>query len=227
MSPLLIALCNRSVELWYPPDWERDLRILFGACAPSSAELCARLKLTAADDGSFAIFEDGVPTFEALSRDDALLHLSEIVVRRLAEQVDTGVSLHSGVVGWNGRSVLIPGNSGAGKSSLTAWFVHKGFDYVTDELAVLNSEAIVGFPRSLMLRSGADTAGSQFPRFADFAMRQAGSALMIQPENPAIARPGDLPCGLIIFPAFKRGVSLAIEFDQPSKGLRSASNLYW
>ena len=217
MSPLVIALCNRSVELWYPPDWERDLRILFGACAASSAELCARLKLTAADDGSFAIFEDDVPTFKALSRDDALLHLSEIVVRRLAEHVDTGVSLHSGVVGWNGRSVLIPGNSGAGKSSLTAWFVHKGFDYVTDELAVLNGEAIVGFPRSLMLRSGADTAVSQFPRFADFAMRQAGSALMIQPENPAIARLGDLQCGLIIFPAFKRDVSLAIELISPAK----------
>ena len=217
LSLLVITLCNRSVELWHPPDWERDLRILFGACAPSSAKLCARLTLTAADDGSFAIFEDGVPTFEALSRDDALLHLSEIVVRRLAEHVDTGVSLHSGVVGWNGRSVLIPGNSGAGKSSLTAWFVSRGFDYVTDELAVLDGEAIVGFPRSLMLRPGADTAVSQFPRFAEFTMRQAGSALMIQPENPAIARLGDLPCGLIIFPAFKPGVSLAIESISPAK----------
>jgi hypothetical protein len=221
LSRLVIALCNRSVELWHPPDWERDLRILFGACAASSAEVCARLKLVAADDNSFAIFEDGAPTIEALSREDALLHLSEIVIRRLAEHVDTGVSLHSGVVGWNGRSVLIPGDSGAGKSSLTAWFVSKGFDYVTDELAVLNGEGIVGFPRSLMLRSGADTAVSQFPRFAGFTMRQAGPALMIQPENPANARPGDLPqdlpCGLSIFPAFERGASLAIESISPAK----------
>jgi hypothetical protein len=171
LSLLVIALCNRSVELSHPPDWERDLRILFGACPPSSAEVCARLKLVAADDNSFTIFEDGGPAIEALSRNDALLHLSEIVTRRLAENVDIGVSLHSGVVGWNGRSVLIPGDSGAGKSSLTAWFVSKGFDYVSDELAVLNGEAIVGFPRSLMLRSGADTAVSQLPRFADFTMR--------------------------------------------------------
>jgi len=217
LSLLVIALCNRSVELSHPPDWERDLRILFGACPPSSAEVCARLKLVAADDNSFTIFEDGGPAIEALSRNDALLHLSEIVTRRLAENVDIGVSLHSGVVGWNGRSVLIPGDSGAGKSSLTAWFVSKGFDYVSDELAVLNGEAIVGFPRSLMLRSGADTAVSQLPRFADFTMRQAGSALLVQPDDPAIARLGDLPCGLIIFPAFKRGVGLTIESISPAK----------
>ena len=217
MSPLVIGFCNRSVELWHPPDWEPDLHILFGACVRSSAEPCARLKLVAADDNSFAIFEEGVPAIEALSREEALLHLSEIVTRRLAECVDTGVSLHSGVVGWNGRSVLIPGNSGAGKSSLTAWFVSKGFEYVTDELAAFNGEGIVGFPRSLMLRSGADTAASQFPQFAEFTMRQAGPAFMIQPVNSAIAPLEGLPCGLIIFPAFKRGASLAIESISPAK----------
>jgi Glycosyl transferase family 2 len=215
---LVISFCGRSVELRHPPDWERDLRILFGVCAPSSAKVCATLKLALADDGSFAIFEDDVPTIKGLSREDALLWLSEIVIRQLAEHVDTGVSLHSGVVGWNGRSVLIPGNSGAGKSSLTAWFVHKGFDYVTDELAVLNNgAAIVGFPRSFMLKSGADSIVSQFPRFADIVKLQVGSALMIRPEDSAGALSGDLPCGLIIFPAFKPDVSFTIESISPAK----------
>ncbi len=106
---------------------------------------------------------------------------------------------------------LIPGQSGAGKSSLTAWFVDKGFAYLTDELAVLTADgAVAGFSRALMLKRADDTFLSALPRFASSPRHQAGETLMLRPEPDNQAPTSLLPCGLIIFPSFTPGADLTI-----------------
>jgi len=51
--------------------------------------------------------------------------------------------VHAGVVAWNGRAILLPGRSHAGKSTLVAALVEAGAKYYSDEYAVLDSRGYV------------------------------------------------------------------------------------
>jgi hypothetical protein len=107
--------------------------------------------------------------------------------------------------------VLIPGQSGAGKSSIAAWLFDKGFDYLTDELVVLAADgAIQGLARALMLKPDADKIVGGFPRVAPLRRLQAGANLIVRPQADA-AEAGACPCGLIVFPSFSAGAQIAIQ----------------
>lgn len=64
-----------------------------------------------------------------------------------------GLRFHAGAVERDGRVIVIGGQSGAGKSSLTAALVARGFAYLTDELVVVDPETwqVAPYPRPLDL----------------------------------------------------------------------------
>ena len=45
--------------------------------------------------------------------------------------------LHSNAVSYNGKAVLFAGNSGAGKSTISAEFIKNGFDLISDDICVM------------------------------------------------------------------------------------------
>lgn len=66
------------------------------------------------------------------------------------------VFLHAGVVAWNGRAILLPGRSFAGKSMLVAALLRAGAEYYSDEFAVIDKNGLVHpYPRRLSLRDAA------------------------------------------------------------------------
>ena len=67
------------------------------------------------------------------------------------------VFLHAGVVGWQGRALILPGASFAGKTTLVAELVRAGATYYSDEYAVL------------------DQSGKVHPYARDLQMRQNGT----------------------------------------------------
>ena len=63
------------------------------------------------------------------------------------------VFVHAGAVGWNGRAIVLPGKSFAGKTSLVVELVKAGATYYSDEFAVLDSKGRVHpFLKPLSLR---------------------------------------------------------------------------
>jgi hypothetical protein len=98
--------------------------------------------------------------------------------------------VHAGVVGWNGRAIVIPGRSRSGKSTLVKAFVHAGASFYSDEFAVLDRHgAVYPFPRPMSLREDADQTITK-----------------IAPEQPGGrigARP--LPVGLVVITHYKPG----------------------
>ena len=65
------------------------------------------------------------------------------------------VFVHAGVVGWQGRAILVPGRSGSGKTRLVEAFVRAGATYYSDEYAILDARGRVHpFARPLNRRSG-------------------------------------------------------------------------
>jgi len=71
----------------------------------------------------------------------------------IAEYTVDRVFLHAGVVVWNGRSILFPGDSNSGKTTLVAEFLLRGATYYSDEYAILDDDGSVHpFPRPLSIR---------------------------------------------------------------------------
>jgi hypothetical protein len=61
--------------------------------------------------------------------------------------------VHSGVVGWRGRAILVPGRSRSGKTTLVAELVKSGALYLSDEFAVLDGRGRVHpFAKPLTIR---------------------------------------------------------------------------
>jgi hypothetical protein len=72
----------------------------------------------------------------------------------LAQKATAWTLVHAGVVAVNGRAWLLPGRSGAGKTTLVAALLRAGAAYGSDEFAVLDSDGQVhSYPRPLAIRT--------------------------------------------------------------------------
>lgn len=75
----------------------------------------------------------------------------------VAEHAASAVFVHAGVVAWDGKAMLLPGRSMAGKSTLVLALLRAGATYLSDNYAVLDHRGRVRpFARPLALRDGPD-----------------------------------------------------------------------
>lgn len=75
--------------------------------------------------------------------DETLRALEVGVHSHVAEHSSRRIFVHAGVVGWNGRAIVIPGRSWSGKSRLVEALVRAGGSYYSDEFAVLDDRGRV------------------------------------------------------------------------------------
>lgn len=89
------------------------------------------------------------------SESDFLFQLEKKLELRLQELRPDLVFLHAASVVQHGRSVLLVAPSGVGKSTLTWALLHQGFQYLSDELAPVELEAlrVIPYPRALCLKA--------------------------------------------------------------------------
>lgn len=83
------------------------------------------------------------------------------------------VFVHAGVVGWQGRAILIPGKTFTGKSTLVAELVRSGATYYSDEYAVLDAKGrVYPFARPPALR---DEQARHYPLPTELWSAQVGT----------------------------------------------------
>ena len=108
----------------------------------------------------------------------------------VAEMAPDRVFVHAGVVGCQGRGILLPGRSFAGKSTLVAELIRAGAEYYSDEYAVL------------------DSAGGVYPYPRPLSMRPVGGpGVTKEPVHTfgGQARSAPLPVGLVVVSKFRSG----------------------
>ena len=84
----------------------------------------------------------------------------------IARRVHHLLVLHSAVVSRGGRAVLLPAQPEAGKSTLSAALVAHGWEFASDEFALVDVEtgAIHAMPRPISLKNGAsDIIAARWP----------------------------------------------------------------
>lgn len=91
--------------------------------------------------------------FNSSKMADCVYH---IVCRLIAARVNTHFLIHAAAISYNDQGVILAGDSGYGKSTLTLALVRRGCRFLSDEFAALGRSdgLLYPFPRSLQLLPG-------------------------------------------------------------------------
>lgn len=195
-----------KVQGHLPPGWE------YG-CSPFVDYLCS-LKVGGARAGSgvreYTLLYGGLTRLaRTMVLEEALLALEDHLRLYVAEHARNRVFIHAGVVGWQGRAIVLPGRSFAGKTTMVAELLHAGATYYSDEYAVL------------------DGRGYVHPYARPLALRDAdGHHLRRQPAEEMGAASGTepLPVGLVAVTQYLPGARWAPRALSPGKAVMELLN---
>jgi hypothetical protein len=131
---------------------------------------------------------------------------AELVVsdfeRHLARRSEGLVFVHAGAVARDGRAILLPGRSFAGKSALVAALLEDGAEYLSDEFAVV------------------DAGGRVHPYARPLGLRRAdGRVERVRPEALGARVSGPVPAGLVAFLRYRRDACFEIVAATPGEAL--------
>jgi hypothetical protein len=180
------SVLERLVPL-LPPDWQpSDSPAVDGlyslkVAAPSPRPEVRRYHMLYQGIGRLARTQDLEEALAALQSD---LHT------QVAECAREHLFVHAGVVGWNGKAVVIPGRTFSGKSSLVAALVQAGATYFSDEYAVFDADGRVHpYTKPLSLRGEDGQPRGTYP------VEDLGGLAATEP----------LPVGLILAARYEAG----------------------
>jgi len=180
----LERVCQHLPSEWQPassPVVDRVYSIRLGD--PNARAALRRLNVIYGDHERLARSADRESVFETLES-DLRIFVAELATHR--------VFVHAGVVGWQGKAIVIPGRSYSGKSTLVAALIRAGATYYSDEYAVL------------------DARGRVHPFAKPLELREEGKFL--QTKISAAELGGQtgtkpLPVGLVLLTQYKNGAS--------------------
>ena len=99
------------------------------------------------------LYADSLRIARDTDLDQVLAALETDLHRYIAEASPHLTFLHAGVVGWQGRAILLPGHSLSGKTTLVREMLRLGATYYSDEFAVVDNFGNVHpFSRPLGIR---------------------------------------------------------------------------
>jgi hypothetical protein len=128
------------------------------------------------------------------------------------------LDIHAGVVSDGRECLVLPAPPGSGKSTLTAALVHGGFEFFSDEIALLQDTTLHVFPVPLAIcikDHGIDALAGRFPqaRMLPLHRRGDGKRVAYMPP-PAHSRPSSdvpRPVRALVFPRFAPGAKTSLD----------------
>lgn len=138
---------------------------------------------------TFELECDNLPVGSAAKLDELLETFVDHARLQTACRARGVVFVHAGAIGWHGRGLVVPGRSGAGKTTLVRALIDAGADYYSDEFAVL------------------DAAGHLHPFPVPLSIRGVGARPTRHPVEEIGGRVGAAPIavGLVVATEYRRG----------------------
>jgi hypothetical protein len=196
-DPALVAL----IEELYAPT--------VSDAAAAHALFLGRVRV-GADDGYFAAADGGM-LVRTPAPGVAFRHLVYEANQMAIDATAAPVRLHAAAVGRARRGVALVGPMGAGKSTLAAGLVHRGWDYLTDEVVAIDDDHRVrpyAKPCSLGDPPPALAAIRWGPPSGSAAYLAGGGLV----PASALGSVADVPVelGAVVLPRYRRGADTAI-----------------
>lgn len=147
--------------------------------------------------------------------------LFDQIIFHLLDRRKDGIALHSGAVVSQKGTILLPGQSGSGKSTVSAWLTSEHCScrcsYLTDELIFLpdnNPDSLIPFPRPFCIKAGATAAiRAIMPENGEEQMLADKHGVLVPHRllNPDFSLLAPPPPSLLIFPVYQADAPLQIE----------------
>jgi len=125
--------------------------------------------------------------------------------------------VHAAVIEKNGFVAIMPGSPGAGKSTLCAALVNRGWRLFSDEMALINPETlhVIPIPRPISLKNESINIIKSFAPDVEFGLlaedTHKGAITHIMPPKFSIELAGtSAPVKWVIFPKYKSAVPLEL-----------------
>lgn len=154
-----VVVCGARIGFAMPEHFWRELCDAFrhATIARTSGEPTMWYRFL--DEGANGRFvrEDPVRSGDRVHIGRSLSDLIDDLHLSVALHAQEHVFVHSGVVEWHGKAILIPGRSHSGKSTLVHALVEHGATYLSDEYALITANGSVApYARPIQLRSGSE-----------------------------------------------------------------------
>lgn len=197
------------------PEILQAIQTHFAACGGKEGSLVAHYHIAAIAEKVYTISANGSVLHSRLNFEQTLWHLMQDALTSLNGSARNGAVFHAAALEKAGKGVILCGQSGSGKTSLTAWLLAKGFNYLSDEVIFFssNQQRLGGFPRSLVLKAGSafiwqrclgESPQGGFLRFSD------GSA-WVPPTLWGVDVTPSVEPHLLLFPRYSPGAGFRFE----------------
>jgi len=217
MNSRLIGFANSAIRLESDPGPASSMvDFLFpGVMAAGSIPPHLTLSLKGGEGGWLSLHEAGIHSRTTYVEGDMAEWLLGRVGYHLADRSRGGVLFHAAALYYQGRGLILPGRTGAGKSTLTCWLLSRGFGYMSDEFAFLPTGDLnlVAFPRPLNIKRTAIEHIRPLLRIPDRGLALEGSSsTVISSECLSSARvQSQIRLGLVVLPRFQSGIDYSFE----------------
>ena len=127
----------------------------WASTAGPSANLAHQFEVVQSESGRWTLAYNGAFMHESDSFADLYPFLIERVSYHAVDGYRDGLALHAACVNTERGAILLPGVSGAGKSTVTAWLLAHGCSYLTDELVFVSPDTheVRGWSRPLHIKT--------------------------------------------------------------------------
>lgn len=177
-------------------------RPLPGPGLSSDAQL--RLELPPVEPAGWMLLVNGVPSLRICSSSELTPTLEGLLVGWAVRTRDRCLALHGAAAEIAGRTALLLGTSGSGKSSLCLSLALRGARYLSDEVTFVRAESLVvePFPKAITLKRGSFQLIPERETHADPAR---GPIRYFAPDHAARMADTRPAPALIVFPRFDPG----------------------
>jgi len=142
-----------------------------------------------------------------------LAEVRERVQYRVIAEQGQHLMFHGALAVRHGLAVLFPGQSGAGKTTLSAWLTGQGFSVLSDELVAVDERyQATGFGQALNLKRGSVALVREFPWLAQ-AFEKAIPSGVGGCFLPCVSAPEQqqwYPLKAVVFPTYKSSEPFAV-----------------
>jgi hypothetical protein len=184
------------------------VRVLFRHLETPHAQPALRMEIRSTGNGANALLVDGVERLRTPDEGQLIGAVNHTILEFLHPGVSWLAMMHGGAVARNERAVAIAAPRGSGKTTLIAYLLSCGYDYLSDDLIALTSNGhIVPWPLPLSIKMGSwellSTAYRELPSFPQYRTRRGEARQFVPPPN--VWETGPVPLRTLVFPQYLAG----------------------
>lgn len=165
----------------------------------------------------YVVTINGRIQYEPGRRDEVLPYLEWATAWELAQVMPQFLQLHASSMELDGAGIILPGDSGNGKSTLTAGLLTRGWRYLCDEFALVHTDSLMlhPYPRAICIKKSSfpviESLGLSFHGGRHYVKGFKGPVAFVNPIDVypnAIGRV--CPIRYVIFPKYVAGATPAL-----------------